>query len=412
MKLPRSIRRLALVAGLFFLSACATYQNKVSFARTLIEAGKADEAAQKLEPLAEKQDGDQLVYLLDYGTALQLAGKYKDSNRVYLSADKLMEEVDYHSASRIAGSLLLNEEMVQYKGDTFEKIFVNAQLALNYLELGELDDALVEARRINEKFQKYRQDEKQKFEMNPFAKYLSAMIWEADGKLDDAAIAYQEAYSISESIGSIGEDLIRSAKRARRMDQYKEWKAKFPEVQERDQWYDRSLGELVVIVQQGWGPRKDFGPDVRFPILRPIGSYTRSAQVTVQGVGTFFSRDVYDVQSAAIQTLNDDMGALVAKRLAGIVAKEAAARELQRKNELVGAVAWIAMHASDRADLRQWSTLPQTIQVIRVPLKPGTYDIDLQGLSGGGMPTEDRSPSRKITIKQGRKVFVNWRTVH
>ena len=132
-----------------------------------------------------------------------VAGKLKESNQVFMQADRLAELIDYQSVSRIAGSLAFNEEMVQYKGDTFEKIFINAYLAMNFLQMGQLDDALVEARRINEKYLKYRADEKQAFELNSFSKYLSAVIWEASRSYDDAYIAYAEAYKIDPTISTI-----------------------------------------------------------------------------------------------------------------------------------------------------------------------------------------------------------------
>lgn len=407
------MRITAVFLVLFGFTGCATYQGKVSLARDLLKSGQTAEAVEKLKPLAATDNGDQLIYLLDYATALQIQGSFQESNKAYLAADRLSDELDYHSVSRVAGSLLTNEEMKQYKGDTFEKIFINAQLALNYLALGELDDALVEARRINEKYLKYRSDEKKDFELNPFAKYLSALVWEADRKYDDAAIAYAEAYKISPRISSIHEDLIRSSKLARRDQEYQKWKKAFPDVVEKPEWYDKGRGELIIIVQQGWGPRKAFNPgDSRFPVLDPVFNQTQRARLNVNGVGMQESVFIYDVQGAAIQTLNDDMGALVARRLTGIVAKELAAEELRKKNELLGAVAWIAMHASDRADLRQWSTLPQTIQVIRMPLKPGTYSIDLQGLTDDGSLTSDHLEVPSVNVKAGRKVFFNWRTLH
>ncbi|HWU44139.1 MAG TPA: hypothetical protein VN132_11895, partial [Bdellovibrio sp.] len=270
----KSFKRPAIFVGLLFSLSltvgCATYQGKVAQSRQALADHDYDKALKGLQPLAEKADGDQLVYLLDYATALQIAGNYKESNTAFLKADHLSELLDYHSISRQAGSLLLNQEMVQYKGDTFEKIFINGYLAMNYLEIGMLDDALVEARRINEKFVKYRQEEKKAFELNPFSKYLSALIWEANKNYDDAYLAYSEAYKIDSSIGPIREDLVRSAKLARRNDAYLEWKKQFPEVKENKSWYDKSLGELIVIFQQGWGPRK--APqqnEYRLPALVP-----------------------------------------------------------------------------------------------------------------------------------------------
>lgn len=411
-----SLQRLTPVVGLFFvitvLAGCATYQTKVSRARESLRDGDYSTALKELEPLAEKPSDDQLVYLLDYGVALQVAGKIDESTKALMQAERVSELVDYHSISRIAGSLALSEEMVQYKGDTFEKIFINAYLAMNFLEQGKLDDALVEARRINEKYLKYRADEKQKFELNAFSKYLSAMIWEASRSYDDAYIAYNEAYKIDPTISTIREDLIRSAKLARRNDSYKDWKKKFPDVEENPQWYDRSVGELVVIYQQGWGPRKTQDRDAyAMPRLVSVPTQTQKVRLTVDGKESTTSREVYDVQSAAISTLREDYGILAAKRIAGIATKEVLADQVRQKNEALGAVAWILLFASDRADVRQWSTLPQTIQTARMYLKPGTYKFNLQGLDYSGSPTGENLENREIQIKPGQKTFVIWRSM-
>lgn len=400
------------IAGVLLLGTlgCATYQSNVGAARIALETGNLESALTDLKKFADTENGDQLVYLLDYATALQIAGRYKESNTYFLKADQLAESLDYHSISRVTGSLLLNEEVKQYKGDTFEKIFINAELALNFLELDQRDDALVEARRINEKFQKLRQEDKKSFEMNPFAKYLSALIWEADKKYDDASIAYNEAYKISPIIDGIEADLIRSAKLAQRPDEYKKWKAKFPTVKEEPWWYNKKQAEIIVIHQQGWGPRKDFNPgDTAWPILRRVSSRTNSSEAVVGGEKVK-SRMVYDVADAAIESLNDDRGALLARRVGAYVAKDVVAERIRKDNELLGVLAWFAMHASERADLRQWSTLPRSIQVIRIPVKEGSNDIVVQGLDGMGAPTADRLERKDLRLRAGEKKFLIWRT--
>lgn len=407
-----------LAVSLLLLTGCATYQGKVAPARELIQKRQFTEAAATLKPLAEKADGDQLVYLLDYGTALHLSGDLKESNRIFLRADKLAEELDYHSVSRQAGSLLLNEEMVQYKGDTFEKVFIHAYLAMNFLRLGMMDEALVEARRINQKYQKYRLDEKKAFEVNVFGKYLSALIWEASKQWDDAYIAYLDSYKVDPNIPGIREDLIRMAKLSKRQDEYLKWKKEFPDITENPSWYDRSLGEVIVLLQQGWGPRKDFAPGShRFPELRPIRSRTRKFKLEMKNPpanlaeNQFPSRRIYNVESAAIKTLQDDYAGLVAKRVAGMATKEIVADQIRQKNELLGFVAWATLHASDRADLRQWSLLPESIQLIRVPFKPGNYSFDIVGLDDSGLPTGDRSENIEVSLKAQQKKFIFFRSV-
>ncbi|WP_374076906.1 COG3014 family protein [Bdellovibrio bacteriovorus] len=412
--MKRSLQRLTPVVGLFFtlnLLGCATYQNKVQDAREALVRRDYTKALADLKPLAEKENDDQLVYLLDYGVALQLSGKLKESNEIFLKADRLAELVDYQSISRIAGSLALNEEMVQYKGDTFEKIFINAYLAMNFLELGQLDDALVEARRINEKYLKYRADEKKAFELNAFSKYLSAVVWEASRNYDDAYIAYNEAFKIDPTITTIREDLIRSAKLARRMDTYQSWKKQFPEVKEQPSWYEKNLGELIVIYQQGWGPRKVASAnEYRFPSLMPVYSETQQARLDITQK-SYLSREVYDVQKAAIETLRDDQGILIAKRLGGIATKAVLSDQVRQKNELLGSLTWIALNVADRADVRQWSTLPQTIQMIRVQLPAGKYKFNIEGLNSSGGYTGESLETREVEIKSGQKKFVIWRSL-
>lgn len=395
------------------MSSCATYQAEVNPALQNLKGRNFSQAVEQLKPKAQEDSKDQLVYLLDYAVALQLDGQIKESNSAFLKADRLAEKLDYHSITKQAASVVLNEEQVQYKGDTFEKVFINAYLAMNYLQLGDLDNALVEARRLNEKYLKYRSDDKKNFELNFFGKYLSALVWEADQKWDDAYIAYEEAAKIDSTAATLPADLIRSAKKARRGDQYQAWKKTYPQVNEDPLWYDRSYGELIVIFQQGWGPKKDFvDGSYRMPTLRSVYSKTQSLKLDMKDANLIaISQEVYNVDSAARKTLQDDYAGLAAKRVGGVVAKEVLADQVRQKNELLGLVTAIALHASDRADLRNWSTLPSTIQLIRVPLKPGEHKFSLIGLDQGRQPTSDVLMDQTVKIQAGKKAFVIFRSL-
>lgn len=100
--LTHTILKLSCVG--FFLSGCATYQGKVGVARNHLESGDPDAAISILQPLAETPNDDQLIYLLDYATALQVKGEYQASSKVLIQADRLAESMDYTSVSRVAGS--------------------------------------------------------------------------------------------------------------------------------------------------------------------------------------------------------------------------------------------------------------------------------------------------------------------
>jgi hypothetical protein len=414
-------RSAAMIACALSLSACATYQTQVDKARAALRSDPK-KAAEMLKPLAETENRDQLVYVLDYATALQQAKEFKESENAFAKAEKIADIQDYHSVTNIAGAALLSEEMIQYKGDDYEKVLINGINAINYLETGDLDEALVEVRRLNEKLYKFKNEAKKDYEQNPYALYLSAMIYEADRKYDDAYIAYEATYKVQPSYAPLKEDLIRSAIKADRDDALEKWKKTFPEVKVKPEWRDKQLGEIVFVYLQGWGPRKGTRPngEYRFPKLYPVTSRTDRAKFIVDNQNisqalednkTAVTQTVFSVTDIAIKTLEADYGRLIASRVGGIAAKAVVADQIRQKDQLLGTLAWVAMNVADRADLRQWSTLPDTIQIARIPVKPGKYKVRAEGLTGSDSPTGERMDDREVNVRPGQKVFVSWRSL-
>jgi hypothetical protein len=379
-------------------------------ARSLILEGRFSEALTKLKPLADQPGNDQLVYILDYATALQISGDFGESNKYFIKADKLADIQDYTSLSLETGSFLLGEEMVQYKGDDFEVVLINAMTAINFLNLGDLDNAMVEVRRLNEKLRRFRLEAKRKFTDSALALYLSAIIYEANKNWDDAAIAYEQVYKVDPTYRPLREDLVRINVRARRSDAVKKWKEIFPEVIEQPEWKNNNLGEVIIVYQQGWGPRKDFRYDsMRYPAMYSISSSISNINPRIfqgQGAGEINSsgfrgqETLYDVERVAVASLEDQYLALIARRIGGAIVKEVVAERIRKENPLLGDLALLAMYASDRADLRQWSTLPRSFKIYRAVLPPGTYQLEIDG-------QEKKSP---LLIKPGSKVFISHRT--
>jgi uncharacterized protein len=393
------IRPAIFILGLScILSSCATYQGNVATARDHLTGGRCEEALKLLQIYSEKVNGDQLVYLLDYATALQTCGQYKKSSEIFQKADQLSDQMDYHSISRIAGATLLNEEMIQYKGDTFEKFFINAAAALNYLELGEADEASVEVRRINEKYGRLQTEERKKFELNSFSQYLSGLIYESEKKFDDACISYKSAYQLDVGYRAVGLDMLRGCWLAKRTQEFSRMLKQIdPNPDELKKVRQKNKNEVIIVFLQGWGPRKSPRLDNRImPYLVPVSSQTKKLQVEVSANGNGAGNEVikvtsdlvYNVEKAAIQTLEDDYKALVARRIGARVAKEVLADQVRQKDELLGAVTWIVLLASERADLRQWSTLPQTIQIARLHVSGGQTKLKLAGLNEMGEISE------------------------
>lgn len=408
---PRALYRcLTLGLALPALVACASYQHQTDDFRSKLYQGRPSEAAEKVKEKAFKPGDDQVVYLFEYGTAQQMAGNYAESNKAFLKAEDLTEVKDYHSVSRIAGSLLLNEGMVQYKGDDFEKVLINGMLAINYLMLGQLDEAQVETRKLNDKLYKYRFEGKRNYQQNPFAFYLSAMIWEAERNWDSAYIDYKKAYDLNPDIDYLKEDLIRAGMAARRDEDVAMWKKKFPGVKPADL---KNNGEVVLIYQQGWGPKKQPNPAFqRVPKLYPQSSYTMHAKLEVEGGQSELSQTTANISDIAIKQLDEQYAGLIAMRVAGVATKAVVADQIRQKNELLGQLAWLASNAMDQADLRQWSSLPATFQVAKLRLKPGRYKIRAVGINMGGEPTNETTGWLDIKVEARKKQFIYFRTLH
>ncbi|OGQ36588.1 MAG: hypothetical protein A3F16_05860 [Deltaproteobacteria bacterium RIFCSPHIGHO2_12_FULL_43_9] len=397
--------------SIFVLAGCATYQTKVRGAVHDMRRGNMEPAVASLKPLAEKEGNDQLAYLFDYATVLQLAGRYDESTKAFLKADKLAEFKDYHSVTRIAGSLIVNEEMIQYKGENYEKVLINAYLALNYLLQNNLEDALVETRRLNEKMNFMTKDLGEGFRQNPFARYLSAMIWEEDKKWDDAYIDYVKAYEQDASVSSLKSDLIRTAWLSGNQDALERWQKEYPEIKIDPNWKNKKYGELVLVYQQGLAPQKLPNPDAQIlPKLFTRPTLGVSANLIVDGTASVKTEKIMDVDYIAKRTLNDVYAQIIAKRAAAIATKVVIAEQIRKENKLLGDVALLTMLMTERADLRQWSTLPESFQIARIPLKSGRHRIRIEALDRVGEITGEKWESVNIVIKPGRKTFITWRT--
>ncbi|MBK7889857.1 MAG: hypothetical protein IPJ84_03140 [Bdellovibrionales bacterium] len=392
----------------FIALGCASYQTKVDESRRLFETNRLA-AVEKLEPLANEESRDQLVYMLDYAAALQAAGRFEDSAKVFLRAEKLADLNDYHSISKVAASLALSEEMVQYKADDFEKVLIPSLNALNYLQLEQTENAMTQVRRVNEMLTKLRIDGKKDFNQSPYAYYLGALLYEHERDFDNALILYKKAYEVAPEYAPLKRDLLRLSLRAQRPDEFQKFKQQFPDEPVDPIWKDKKAGEVVLIFLNGWGPRKQPRPENhRFPRLVPVMSMVTSAQLSVEtiegvAVGAVETQSIYSIDDVAIKALDGDYGRLVASRVAGIATKAVLADQVRQKNEALGHLAWLAMNIADRADLRQWSMLPKTIQFARLPLKAGSFRVKLT--ANGSV----ESVERQIEIKSDRKAFVVWR---
>jgi len=92
-----------------------------------------------------------VLYNLDKGTLEHYAGQYKESFENLEAAEQLIKEYQTKSITEGAASLLTNDNAKTYAGEAYEDVYDSVFNALNNYHLGNISNAQVEARQINEK---------------------------------------------------------------------------------------------------------------------------------------------------------------------------------------------------------------------------------------------------------------------
>jgi hypothetical protein len=389
-------------------------------ARDEFYAGKFTEAAKTLEKGAHEDGVDQVLYLFDRATALHHAGDFEESNKDFHIVDKLTEIKDYTSLAAEAATLVTNDKIIPYKGEDFEKVLISQYLAINYLMLHKYEDALVECRRVNHKLHMMISQGKRKYRLNPFASYLSALMYEDQKEWNDAYVDYQAVHALEPGFAYLGEDLYRLAWRNGIREDMEKWAEEY-HLSIEDQKRIRETAnqpEIVLIIENGRSPEKK--PDPRWTALPhyvPRSNPVAYAQISISGVDRGRSTALFSVEQTAIHDLDDKYAGLIAKRVGGLVAKKVVADQIgKRTDPIFGMLAWVGMNAMDQADLRSWLTLPKDFQIFRSRMAPSNegYKISIAPRGAGGQDQPGRI--EKIvhfdTKKSGARAFVPVRILN
>ena len=156
---------------------------------------------------------DKVLYYLDDGMLAHYAGAYTDSESSLGNAERAIEAAYTKSVTQTVSSYLVNDMTVEYPGEDYEDLYINAFNALNYFYGGSTEDALVEIRRIDNKVKflstKYgtsitnaqsavlekssaipydKEAARSEFTNSALANYLGLLFYRSVGKSDDARI--------------------------------------------------------------------------------------------------------------------------------------------------------------------------------------------------------------------------------
>ena len=120
----------------------------------LIAADEADKR-EWISAVAKAKDKvygkkERVMFWLNMGTIQHYAGNADPSMANFIKAEKTMRDLWTTSISAEASKVIVGETFQSYAGEDFEQVLLYMYTSLNKAQQGNLQDALVEARRADE----------------------------------------------------------------------------------------------------------------------------------------------------------------------------------------------------------------------------------------------------------------------
>ncbi len=428
--------------GLLVLSctavSCATMTRNALFQKA--DAGAAsrnyDQAARLLDGPDTKtyyNDKDQVLRYLDTGLLFQLAGEPQESVRRLEEADRLIEQNYTKSLSEAAASFVLNDYQLEYFGEAYEDIYVNVFKALDYIDLRKFDDAAVEIRRVNtklnileDKYGRYAdsmnaspaakgqaRSGRTEFRDSALARYLSSLLYQAEGKPDDAELDLRKLHDAFSAQPNLFDFPVPPVGTAASQDKVRvnvlTFTGKSP-LKRANNLRINTLNNLIVISQQ----TEDASGHLVFSNLAPLvfpgveGGYNFKAelpQMVLRPSRIAKIQVLIDGQPAGTVSLIEKLDAIanetfklsetpilfktvirtVTKGILTKKAKDAASHAAASAGEVGlvlafagGLAADLAVDASEQADLRVGRYFPGRASVGEFDVTPGTHTVSVE----------------------------------
>lgn len=422
------MKKSLLITFLIIFTGCASF-NFYKKIDTAILSGNFVEADKIIEQEKNRYVGEhELLYYFDKGSILQMVGDYNASIEYLNNAELKIESLYTKSITKELSSYFTNDMSLPYEGEDFEQVMVHIIKGLNFMYNGDFNGALVEARKVNHRLNLLsdRYEGKNIYKEDAFARYLSAIAYEAKGEMNDAFIAYKKALNVYKDYQNLygtsipqnlKSEILRSADAVKFYDEIEELEREWGQKVYFEKYRDfKQKGEVVFVIYDGMAPYK-ISKHIDFPIKEKgkIAYYVKVAfpkfvaRKNVISNGQIAVNDVFinsfvaeDITSIAIKTLENKNFLIEAKAIARAVAKYQMAKAISDdgKNKLLGLATNIFNVATEQADTRSWRTLPARFHLMRVTLKPGKYQLKLKlNLLKGGV----KELSFSMKIKKGEK---------
>ena len=391
------MRRALALAALVLTGCSGHYLDAMAPVHQLARDGRSGEAVDLLEAKTKGTQWDALLVALDRGALLHRAHRWAESAEVLNRAIAIADDRE---------TVSIGEETfgrAPFRMANHEKQALHALQAINYLMLGKVDDAVVEARltdlrQTRLQAEKERSaaderfvtgatvDERQRvfFEQLVFGRYVSGLARERSGDLDGAFIDYFRAVTLMQgappdarvALSHLVPKLLRLGAQLQRPE-LPALQAAFPGVA--PEAPAAGTGELVLLVEQGFAPRAVLDPKAQAYQVTPAPR----AELPVYAVvdGPVVPEVVSSLEELA--TRRGYRGLLVDRERSATVGVNTVlflgyfvlfpvAMPLLIKR------AW----ETTMRDAQSWALLPAELAVVRVRLPAGRHQVQVPGLGG------------------------------
>ena len=372
-----------------------------------------NEANKFAKRVAKKHKQDVFVALLERGKIALDAGRYDVAIKDLQRAEKRFIDIEGTiSIKEEASSLFLDDTTKEYEAEPLEKIMISPYLALAYWLKGDFSGARIERNRTINKINQYIETKAgSAYLENPFARYLSAIIYENEQKFQDAKIEYRKIAKVRPFTKAAMNNEIK------RIDDSAE------------------LSDLVVFLDLGKSPikheRRYKGGGMRrgksiyvsivYAKFLKRKYFVKKARILIDGQAVGTTNLLYDLGPTILTQYKKNLPklrkTLIARAIIKIGTQAAGNTLMKSKNraaKATGAILKIfgaVTSAIERADLRSWLSLPAEIHVHRShKLEPGKHTLQLEYLDAAGGVLA-KSPVKQINIDKGKIKVAYFRVV-
>lgn len=433
--------RIYLLGLALVCSACAApslrYKTEIN---RLSAAGKFREADERVTAKKNKlyKKKDAVLFYLDRAALLHDAQDPAASDEMLASAQAYIDELYAKSVSASAGRLLINDLTTPYYAANYERALTYYYRAQNFLQRGDVSSAAVEARRAVFFLDHLRADKRKGYNDDPFVQYFASLVFESVGQLPDARIARQNAFnayrrlggklgvsapefSVPKNAGELGEVIIFHYNGLLPLKKTQTVQVAWSEAAAMASSPQETTDSVSPEVQNALAAGL-FGSAVTlsYPVLVPQPFRVASSFVEAGGQ-RYVTQKVADFAGAAKIDLDEKLPGIWFRTATRAVAKQVAAAQARQaarsaaNDDTVGDLAGMFVSALgaalEKADTRQWFTLPAEVRMTRLFLTPKTQDIKLLFRDGYGNIIGEHV-FENVPVERGGRIYLHHRTAN